>query len=68
LFPVDDEVTLAEKIRRIYLDKEVGDMFGRMDRELVLERFSPERVYRRLMDVYSAVLGRNRDTRCVSHV
>jgi hypothetical protein len=42
-------------------------VFGRMGRELVLERFSPERVYRRLMDVYSAVLGRNRDTRCVSH-
>jgi glycosyltransferase involved in cell wall biosynthesis len=60
LFPVDDEVTLAEKIRRIYLDKEVKDVFGRMGREFVLERFSPERVYRRLMDVYSAVLGRNR--------
>jgi glycogen(starch) synthase len=67
LFPVDDEVTLAEKIRRVYLDKEVGDVVGRMGREFVLERFSPERVYRRLMDVYSAVLGRNRDTRCVSH-
>jgi hypothetical protein len=38
----------------------VGDVFGRMGRELVLERFGPERVYRRLMDVYSAVLGRNR--------
>jgi glycosyltransferase involved in cell wall biosynthesis len=67
LFPVDDEVTLAEKIRRVYLDKEVGDVFGRMGKELVLERFSPERVYKRLMDVYSAVLGRNRDMRCGSH-
>jgi glycosyltransferase involved in cell wall biosynthesis len=60
LFPVDDEVTLAEKIRRIYLDKEMREMFGRMGRDLVIERFSPECVYRRLMDVYSAVLGRNR--------
>jgi glycosyltransferase involved in cell wall biosynthesis len=67
LFPVDDEVTLAEKIRRVYLDKEVRDVVGRMGREFVLERFSPEHVYQRLMDVYSAVMGRNRDTRCVSH-
>jgi glycosyltransferase involved in cell wall biosynthesis len=60
LFPVDDEVTLAEKIRRVYLDKEVREMFGRMGREFVLERFSQECVYRRLVDVYCAVLGRNR--------
>jgi hypothetical protein len=31
-----------------------------MGRELVIERFGPERVYRRLMDVYGAVMGRNR--------
>jgi glycosyltransferase involved in cell wall biosynthesis len=67
LFPVDDEVTLAGKIRRVYLDKEEGDVFGRMGKEFVLERFSPEHVYRRLMDVYSAALGRNRDMRCGSH-
>jgi len=67
LYPVGDEVTLAEKIRRVYLDKEVKEMFGRMGRELVLERFNPESVYRRLEDVYRAALRRNRGMRCDSH-
>ena len=60
LFPVDDDVTLAEKIRRVYSDEEVRKTFSRTGRELVLERFAPERVYRRLEEVYRAVMRGNR--------
>jgi Glycosyltransferase len=60
LFPVDDDVTLAEKIRRVYSDEEVRKTFSRTGRELVLERFTPERVYRRLEDVYRAVMREDR--------
>ncbi len=60
LFPVDDDVTLAEKIRRVYSDEEVRKTFSRTGRELVLERFTPDRVYRRLEDVYRAVMRGDR--------
>lgn len=59
--PLDAE-DLAEKIRRVALDPELGRAMGKAARERVLRHFTLPRVVDRLLDVYRGALeahGRN---------
>jgi glycogen(starch) synthase len=54
MFPVGDDVSLAENIRRVYADPLLGERFRRAVRDEVLKRYRQENVYRRLGAVYQA--------------
>lgn len=59
LFPPGDAVSLADAIDRLYDSPELAACMGKEARETVIERFNPEVHYRKLMDIYRAVLGLN---------
>jgi len=56
LFPIGDDEALARHIRSLYAEPALREAFDRNRRNAVLERFTPERVRRRLGDIYRAVL------------
>jgi glycosyltransferase involved in cell wall biosynthesis len=58
LVPVGDDVSLAENIRRVYVDPLLRERFRRAVRDEVLKRYSQENVYRRLSAVYQSVVAR----------
>ncbi len=57
LFPPGDEASLSRLIERLYENKEEAAAMREIGRRLVLERFSPEEVFKRLERVYGEVLG-----------
>jgi len=58
LFPVGDDASLAEYIHRVYADPVLRERFRSAVKDEVLKIYGPEHVYRRLNEVYQAVVAK----------
>lgn len=58
LFNAGDILALRESIVRMAANRKKAAEFGRSGREKVLNKFNPDRHYRKIMSVYEKVLGK----------